>query len=214
MVGLRGAEERRRRAWVLVGAEIAHRIGLNERTLPVVGGDRDQPIQRLGSAGAGGREGFGPRDMLQAAPLRPPFLERLDRPRCLPVCVALGAGVGDAERDRVLRGRQAHRVIAHRRLDAHHRLRHVALDTRTAGAVGAMACVRRQLCRRGSGDNPCTARCWSTPAVRSCRCRARGHRCDSWCTSRRRAGSTRFATGPIASFENRRGRPSGQYAGS
>ena len=58
--------------------------------------------------------------------------------------MTLGARVGDAERHSILRRRHGDGVIAHRRLDGDHRLRHVALDAGAARAFSAMPRVRRQ----------------------------------------------------------------------
>ena len=134
-------------------------FALDQRTLAVVGGNRHQTVERLGPVRARGGERLGLLHELRAAAVRPPRLERVDRPRRLLVGVAFGARVRDAERDGVLGRRQADRVIAHRRLDADHGLRHVALDARTAGAVGAVTRVRARAARRCPGGTACTARC-------------------------------------------------------
>ena len=137
------ADQGVQRARVRIVWQVANRVGPDQRSGGRVRREREQTLQRFRPAGASAGERLGARHQPRAASVRPPLRERVHRPRRLLVRVAFVAGVGNREPFRVLRRRQAHRVIADARLDAQHRPRHVALDARAARASGEVTRVRR-----------------------------------------------------------------------
>ena len=144
MLGGKGLDQCRLRARVRVVAQITKRIGLHQRPLVGVAGDSQEARQRLGLARARGGESRGSLNHPRPPSLGPPLRQHLHRPRGGPRRVALGAGVGNAERHGVLGRRQADRVITNLRLDAEDRARHVALDARASGTRGLVPGVLGQ----------------------------------------------------------------------
>src|SRR6185369_12016459 len=120
------------------------RVRLDEWALTGVACDGNQSIERFGTAGAARSECVSSFDESRAFAVRPPLLECGDGPRRGFVLVTLGACVRNPECDGILGSRKTDGVIAHRRFDADHGLRHVTVDAGAAGAVGAMACMRGQ----------------------------------------------------------------------
>src|ERR1041385_5871523 len=116
-------------------------VGSCKRTFRGPGQDRQEfgDCRRIVLACAGER--VGPADQLLPRLVTIPLLHLSQGPLRVARLVAEIAGIRNPVTDSVLRHRNAHGVTATLSLDTEDGPRHVAIDTRTAGAVGSVVRV-------------------------------------------------------------------------
>ena len=166
VIARRRVDERRvRRADRRTNRRYPTALARDERRLSRIGGDAREPIDGRGLPPARGSERLRASDQQPAPPVRVPLRQRSGRPVRIAVLMALIAGVRDAESDRVLRRRDADRVVGHARAQADHRARHVTGDAGAARAARRVPRVTRPDRPRSADDSRHKSRCSSAPAA-------------------------------------------------